>query len=178
MSDSANELYSNEQAATGVESVSAADSDQTHESLWSSIKEAIRGSHHRDYTKGSIGRAILLLAIPMVLEMIMESVFAVVDIFWVSHLGTDAAATAGLTESLLTLIYALAIGWSIGAMAMIARRIGEQNPEGAARAAVQAIVLALIVAIVIAAIGAPLAPKLLQFMGGSPWVVQEGSRFT
>src|SRR5262245_50153984 len=80
-------------------------------SLWSSIRESLRGSH-RDYTVGPIGRSILLLSIPMVLEMIMESVFAVVDIFWVSHLGTDAAATVGLTESLLTLIYALAIGLS------------------------------------------------------------------
>jgi len=114
----------------------------------------------------------------MVLEMIMESVFAVVDIFWVSHLGTDAAATVGLTESLLTLVYALAIGLSIGAMAMIARRIGEGNPEGAARAAVQAIVLALIVSIVIGAIGAPLAPKLMKMMGGSSWVVEHGSAFT
>src|SRR4026208_2529697 len=114
------------------------------QSVWSAVKESIRGSHHHDYTKGPIGRAILLLAIPMVLEMIMESVFAVVDIFWVSHLGSEAAATVGLTESLLTLIYALAIGLSIGAMAMIARRIVEQNTEGAARAAVQAIVLALV----------------------------------
>jgi putative MATE family efflux protein len=147
------------------------------QSLWSAVKESIRGSH-RDYTRGPIGRAILLLAIPMVLEMIMESVFAVVDIFWVSHLGTDAAATVGLTESLMTLVYALAIGLSIGAMAMVARRIGEKNPEGAARAAVQAIVLALIVSIVIGAIGAPLAPKLLTFMGGSPWVIEHGSAFT
>ena len=121
---------------------------EEQQSLWSAMKESIRGSH-RDYTRGPIGRAILLLAIPMVLEMIMESVFAVVDIFWVSHLGTDAAATVGLTESLLTLIYALAIGLSIGAMAMIARRIGEQNPDGAARAAVQAIALALIVSFVL-----------------------------
>src|SRR3954471_9767226 len=136
----------------------------TSQSLWADIKESVRGSH-RSYTTGPIGRAILLLAIPMVLEMIMESVFAVVDIFWVSHLGTDAAATVGLTESLLTLIYALAIGLSIGAMAMIARRSGEQNPEGAARAAVQAIVLALIVSIVIGAVGAPFAPKLLALMG-------------
>src|SRR5919109_1203819 len=119
------------------------------QSLWSSIREAIRGSH-QNFTEGPIGRSIFLLAIPMVLEMLMESVFAVVDIFWVSHLGTDAAATVGLTESLLTLIYALAIGLSIGAMAMVARRIGEQNPDGAARAAVQAIVLALIVSILIA----------------------------
>lgn len=152
----------------------------THEetqSLWSAVKESIRGSH-RDYTRGPIGRAILLLAIPMVLEMIMESVFAVVDIFWVSHLGTDAAATVGLTESLMTLVYALAIGLSIGAMAMIARRIGEQNPDGAARAAVQSIALALIVSITIGAVGAPLAPKLLALMGGSPWVIEHGSAFT
>ena len=147
------------------------------QSLWSAVKESIRGSH-RDYTRGPIGRAILLLAIPMVLEMIMESVFAVVDIFWVSHLGYDAAATVGLTESLMTLVYALAIGLSIGAMAMVSRRIGEQNPEGAARAAVQAIALALIVSITIGAIGAPLAPKLLAMMGGSPWVIEHGSSFT
>ena len=149
------------------------------QSLWSAIKESIRGSH-RSYTTGPIGRAILLLAIPMVLEMVMESVFAVVDIYWVSHLSnaTDAVATVGLTESLMTLVYALAIGLSIGAMAMVSRRIGEQNPEGAARAAVQAITLALIVSVTIAAIGAPLAPKLIKFMGGAPWVVQEGSRFT
>jgi len=114
----------------------------------------------------------------MVLEMVMESVFAVVDIFWVSHLGTDAAATVGLTESLLTLIYALAIGLSIGATAMVARRIGERNPEGAARAAVQAIAIAVIVSLVIAAIGAPLAPKLMALMGGSPWVIEHGSSFT
>ena len=147
------------------------------ESLWSAVKESLRGSH-RSYTTGPIGRSILLLAIPMVLEMLMESVFAVVDIFWVSHLGTDAAATVGLTESLLTLIYALAIGLSIGAMAMIARRIGEQNPEGAARAAVQAIALALLVSLLIAVIATPLAPKLLALMGGSPWVIEHGSAFT
>lgn len=151
---------------------------EEQQSLWSAIKESVRGSHHHDYTKGPIGRAILLLAIPMVLEMVMESVFAVVDIFWVSHLGTDAAATVGLTESLLTLIYALAIGLSIGAMAMISRRIGEKNPDGAARAAVQSIVLALLVSIVIGAIGAPLAPELLKLMGGSPWVIEHGSAFT
>ncbi|HEX5884033.1 MAG TPA: MATE family efflux transporter [Pyrinomonadaceae bacterium] len=150
---------------------------EDQQSLWSDIKESIRGSH-RSYTTGPIGRSILLLAIPMVLEMLMESVFAVVDIFWVSHLGTDAAATVGLTESLLTLIYALAIGLSIGAMAMIARRIGEGNPEGAARAAVQAIALALLVSTVIAVVATPMAPKLLAIMGGSPWVIEHGSAFT
>lgn len=150
---------------------------EEQQSLWSDIKESLRGSH-RSYTTGPIGRSILLLAIPMVLEMVMESVFAVVDIFWVSHLGTDAAATVGLTESLLTIIYALAIGLSIGAMAMVARRIGEQNPDGAARAAVQAIALALLVSIVIAVVATPFAPKLLALMGGSPWVVEHGSAFT
>jgi putative MATE family efflux protein len=150
---------------------------EDQQSLWSAVKESIRGSH-RNYTTGPIGRSILLLAVPMVLEMVMESVFAVVDIFWVSHLGTDAAATVGLTESLLTIIYTLAIGLSIGAMAMVARRIGEQNPDGAARAAVQAIVLALLLSFLIAAIGTPLAPRLLALMGGSPWVVEHGSSFT
>src|SRR5512138_1072207 len=169
MADSAEDDYANVQS-TPV----AQDDSQT---IWSAIKEAIRGSH-RNYTVGPIGRSILLLAIPMVLEMIMESVFAVVDIFWVSHLGTDAAATVGLTESLLTLIYALAIGLSIGATAMVARRIGEHNPEGAARASVQAIIVAVIVALIIAAIGAPLAPRLLALMGGSKWVIQQGSSFT
>jgi putative MATE family efflux protein len=147
------------------------------QSLWSAIKESIRGSH-RNYTTGPIGRSILLLAIPMVLEMLMESIFAVVDIFWVSHLGTDAAATVGLTESLLTIIYTLAIGLSIGGMAMVARRIGEQNPDGAARAAVQAIALALLLSILIAVIATPLAPRLLALMGGSPWVIEHGSAFT
>jgi putative MATE family efflux protein len=170
MPDSANELYSGNKAP--------GDPIYRSDSLWSSIKEAIRGSHHRDYTQGSIGRAILLLAVPMVLEMIMESVFAVVDIFWVAHLGTDAAATVGLTESLLTLIYALAIGLSIGATATVARRIGEKNPDGAARAAMQSIFIAIFISIVIALIGAPLAPKLLKIMGGSPWVIEHGSSFT
>ena len=145
--------------------------------LWSAVRESLRGSH-RDYTSGPIGRAIILLAIPMVLEMCMESIFAVVDIKWVSYLGEDEMATVGLTESLMTLVYALAIGLSIGAMATIARRTGEKNPDGAARAAVQAIALALIISIVIALIGAPLAPRLLGLMGASPSVIAKGSGFT
>ena len=154
--------------------IAAQDSSQ---SLLADIWESIRGSH-RSYTTGPLGRAILLLAIPMVLEMIMESVFAVVDIFWVGHLGTDAAATVGLTESLMTLIYALAIGLSIGAMAMVARRIGEGNPEGAARAAVQAIALTLLLSITIAVVATPFAPRLMHLMGASPWVIENGIRFT
>ena len=108
----------------------------------------------------------------------MESIFAVVDIKWVSYLGPDAMATVGLTESLMTLVYTVAIGLSIGATATVARRIGEQNRDGAARAAVQSLLLALIVSTVIALIGAPLAPKLLALMGASPAVVAQGSGFT
>jgi putative MATE family efflux protein len=181
MPDSAKDLYPNEQTDAlprAQPSVHETDHSEEKVGLWASIKEAVRGSHHRDYTKGSIGGSIFLLAIPMVLEMLMESVFAVVDIFWVAHLGTDAAATVGLTESLLTLIYAMAIGLSIGATATVARRIGERNPDGAARAAVQSILIALFVSIVIGAIGTPLAPRLLALMGGSPWVIEHGSSFT
>jgi putative MATE family efflux protein len=147
------------------------------QSLWDAIRESLRGSH-RDYTKGPIGRAIIVLAVPMVLEMCMESVFAVVDIFWVAHLGADAVATVGLTESLLTVMYAVAIGLGIGATAMVARRIGEKNPEGAARAAVQAIALGLIVSVVVAITGVLFADKLLALMGASPWVLEHGSGFT
>ncbi|HEV7397662.1 MAG TPA: MATE family efflux transporter, partial [Pyrinomonadaceae bacterium] len=149
----------------------------SNEGIWSAVREALRGSH-RDYTVGPIGRSVILLAIPMVLEMLMESLFAVADIFWVSHLGPDAVATVGLTESLLTFMYAIAIGLSIGATAMVARRIGEKNPDGAAHAAVQALVLGLLVSAGFAAIGVPLAPKLLKLMGGSPWVVEHGVGFT
>jgi MATE family, multidrug efflux pump len=147
------------------------------EGLWAAIRESLRGTH-RDYTVGPIGRSIVLLAIPMVLEMLMESVFAVVDIFWVAHLGADAVATVGLTESMLTIIYAVSIGLGIGATAMVARRIGEQNPEGAARAAVQAIALGLIVSVVVAIVGWLFASDLLRAMGGSPWVVEQGVGFT
>lgn len=148
------------------------------EGMWSAIREALRGSH-RDYTVGPIGRAVILLAIPMVLEMLMESLFAVADIYWISHLqNPDAVATVALTESLLTFMYALAIGLSIGATAMVARRIGEKDPDGAARAAVQALIVGLLVSLVFAAVGVPLAPKLLSLMGGSPWVVEHGVGFT
>ena len=146
-------------------------------SFWSAIGEALRGSH-KDYTVGPIGRSIILLAIPMVLEMCMESVFAVVDIKWVSYLGPDAMATVGLTESLLTIIYALAIGLSIGATAMVARRIGEHNPDGAARAAIQSVFVGLLVATMLALIGAPLAPRLLAAMGAEPSVIERGVWFT
>src|SRR6266478_6788073 len=135
-----------------VPAVSADASSAHAESFWSAIREALRGSH-KDYTVGPIGRSIILLAIPMVLEMCMESIFAVVDIKWVSYLGADAMATVGLTESMLTLMYAIAIGLSIGATATVARRIGEKNPDGAARAAIQSVALGVAGALVIGGTG-------------------------
>src|SRR5215216_6232684 len=95
-------------------------------STWATIKEAIRGSH-QDFTEAPIGRAVILLSIPMVLEMLMESVFAVADIFFVGRLGANAIATVGITESLMTTIYPVAIGMSIGATAVVARRVGEKD---------------------------------------------------
>src|SRR6188768_3819482 len=111
--------------------------------VWATLREAIKGSH-QDLTETPVGRAVLLLAVPMVLEMLMESVFAVADIFFVGRLGADAVATVGITESLMTVVYAIAMGLAIGAGATIARRIGEKDPEGAARAAVQSIALAVL----------------------------------
>src|SRR5208282_3637321 len=96
--------------------------------LWQSIREALRGSH-QDYTAGSLNRAILLLAIPMVLEMVLESLFAVVDVFWVSRLGANAVATVGFTESVLTLVFAVGLGLGMSTTAMVARRIGEKDPD-------------------------------------------------
>jgi putative MATE family efflux protein len=145
--------------------------------LWASLVEAVRGSH-QDYTTGSLNRAILLLAVPMVLEMVLESLFGVVDIFWVGRLGANAVATIGLTESLLALVFSVAMGLSLSTTAMVARRIGEKDPEGAAVAGVQAIALGLMVSL---AIGIPCgiwAPNLLRLMGASPEIVATGSGYT
>jgi putative MATE family efflux protein len=145
-------------------------------SLWSSLWEAIRGSH-QDYTTGSLNRAILLLAVPMVLEMVLESLFAVVDVFWVGRLGANAVATVGLTESLLSLVFAVGIGLSLSTTAMVARRIGEKDPEGAAVAGVQAIVLGLATSL---AVGIPCfiyGPHLLHLMGASDDIVSTGGGY-
>lgn len=146
-------------------------------SLWASLKEAVRGTE-QDFTEAPVGRAILLLSVPMVLEMVMESIFAIVDVFFVSRLGAEAIATVGLTEGLLALLYALAIGLSIGATALIARRTGEKDPDAAARVAVQAIGLGLLVSLPIAVGGIVFAQRLLAWVGGSPWVVEHGFRYT
>jgi putative MATE family efflux protein len=158
-----------------TEAVSAMQSSQP--SLWNSLWEAIRGSH-QDYTSGSLNRAILLLAIPMVLEMVLESLFAVVDVFWVGRLGANAVATVGITESLLSLVFAVGMGLSLSTTAMVARRIGEKDPEDAAVAAVQAIVIGLLTALVI---GIPCwiyAPELLRLMGASPEIIASGTGYT
>src|ERR1700741_1486178 len=110
------------------------------------IRQSLNGEQ-MDYTQGSIRRAVFLLAIPMILELSLESVFALVDMFFVGKLGQDAIATVGLTESFVTIIYSIAIGLSTGATAIVARRIGEKNPEAAAHAGAQSLIVALIVTI-------------------------------
>ncbi len=147
-------------------------------SFLKTLREAVRGSHHQDYTEGPIGRSLILLAVPMVLETVLESVFAVVDVFFVARLGADAIATVGLTEAMETLVYAASLGLGIGVTAMVARRIGEKDPDGAAETAVQAIILGVLVAIGIAAVGVTWAPELLGLMGGNATVQREGAAFT
>jgi putative MATE family efflux protein len=146
-------------------------------SVLSTIRDALRGTSI-DYTTAPVGRAVILLAVPMVLEMAMESIFAVADVFWVAHLGADAVATVGLTESMLTIIYTAAMGLSIGATALVARRIGEHDVEAAAHAAGQSILLGLGVAAAIALLAAPNGPALLRLMGATDEVVQSGGLFT
>src|SRR5437016_2960219 len=147
------------------------------EGFWSNVRQALRGSE-QDYTRGPIGRAIFLLAIPMVLEMAMESIFAVTDVFFVGRLGPDAVATSGLTESMLTLVYALAMGLGIGTTAVVARRVGEKDREGAANAAVQATALGIAGAVLLGGLGVTFAPRLLALMGAAPAVLRLGSGYT
>lgn len=142
-------------------------------SLWQDVRDALRGTTH-DYTTGSIGRAILLLALPMVIEMSMESVFAVVDIFFVGRLGATAVATVGLTESLMIVIYTIAFGLSIGATATVARRVGEASRDGAATAAVQVLALGTSIAALLSVAGAWAAPDLLRLMGADADVLAVG----
>jgi putative MATE family efflux protein len=141
------------------------------------LREAISGQQH-DYTSGSIGRAVLLLAIPMMLEMLMESVFAVVDIFWVSSLGADSIAVVGLTEAVLTLLYAVAVGLSMAVTALVARRIGAGDPDAAARVAGQTIWVGIASAALIAALGIAYADDILRLMGATPEVVAIGTGYT
>jgi putative MATE family efflux protein len=135
--------------------------------FWQLALESVRGST-RDFTEGHVGQAVVLLAIPMVIEMGMESLFAVVDVFFVSRLGANPVAMVGLTESLLTIVYTVAMGLGIGATAIVARRIGEKDEDGAARAAAQAIGLGLAVSLAIGAFGWVYAADLVTLMGATP----------
>ncbi len=146
--------------------------------LWQLFKQALSDNSEIDYTTGSIARMTFLLAIPMILEMAMESVFAVVDIFFVAGIGTEAVATVGLTEAMITLLYAIAIGLSMGTTALIARRIGEKHQEAASIAAGQAIWLGLIVSVVVGLIGLFFTRELLVLMGADDVVLATGENYT
>ena len=161
---------------SSLESIVPSSSGGNAPSLWSSVREALRGSH-QDYTQGSLNRSILLLAIPMVLEMVLESLFAVVDVFFVGRLGANAVATVGITESMLSLVFAIGLGVSLSTTAMVARRIGEKDTQGAAIAGTQAIFLGILTSL---AIGIPsfiFAPDLLRLMGAPPDVIATGTGY-
>jgi putative MATE family efflux protein len=149
----------------------------TFKKFLSAIKLSLSGKE-QDYTEGSIRKAVFLLAIPMILELILESVFALVDIFFVSKLGPNAIASVGLTESVITIVYSIAIGLSVAATAVVSRRVGEKNPKAAGHAGAQAILVAFVLSIVLTIAGTIFAPHVLEIMGASPEVVAEGSIFT
>ena len=144
---------------------------------WNIIKQSLDGKEV-DYTQGSIPKAVVLLAIPMILELSLESVFAVVDMFFVSKLGENAIATVGLTESVITVVYSVAIGLSTAATAIVARRVGEKNPEAAAHAGAQALLVSMLVTVVLSIAGAVYAGDVLSMMGASEDVVRDGTIFT
>ena len=141
------------------------------------LRDALHGTS-MDYTQGSIRHAIILLAIPMILELSLESVFAVVDMFFVGKLGENAIATVGLTESVITIVYSVAIGLSTAATAMVARRIGEKNEDEAAHAGMQALILSVVTTLIISIAGIFFAPGILKLMGAEPEVIREGASFT
>ncbi|MFN0243152.1 MAG: MATE family efflux transporter [Planctomycetota bacterium] len=145
-------------------------------SFWRQAKAALGGAE-LDYTQGSLSKAVWLLAIPMVLEMVMESTFAIVDVFFVADLGADAVAAVGLTEAMLTIVYAVAFGMAVAATALVARRIGEKNKAGAVRAGTSAIAIGVIAGLVIGPPCAFFADDLLRAMGASPSVVETGTRY-
>ena len=147
------------------------------EGLFAILRQAL-GDNRHDVTQLPVRRAVLLLAIPMVAEMLMESLFSLADIFWVSKLGAAAIATVVLTESMLIIVYSFAMGLSMGGAAIVARRVGEKDPSGAARATVQAIALGLALAVVVGLVGGLAGHRLLAAMGASSDVVRIGGRFT
>ena len=140
------------------------------------LREAVVGSE-QDFTEGSIGRAIFLLAVPMVLEMMMESLFGIINVFWVAHLGKEATATVGLTESMLTMVFAVAMGLSMATTATVARRIGEKDHQGASVAAVQSIILGVVASIPVGIIAIAFAPQMFKLMGASNSVIASGTGY-
>ncbi len=152
-------------------------STSKYNKLLINLKEAFAGTE-QDFTTGSLKRAIFLLAVPMVVEMLMEAVFAVVDIFFVAQLGADAIATVGITESLITIVYALAVGLSMATTAMVSRRIGEKDSAGASRVAFQSILTGLIISFVIAIPSVIFADDLLKLMGASENMYNQMSSYT
>ena len=153
------------------------DRSKRFKSFFSDVVEAIAGTE-QDFTEGRLSRAILLLSIPAVLEMVMESVFVIVDIYFVSKLGANAVATVGITESMVTIIYAIAIGLGTATTSMVSRRIGEKNPDAASIAAFQAILTGLIVSIIIGIPGALFSKNLLGMMGASKPIIDSMSGYT
>lgn len=145
--------------------------------IWKDIVEAVKGSE-QDFTTGKIGRAILLLSIPMVLEMVMESLFAIVDIYFVSALGADAIASVGLTESVMAIIYSVGMGLGLAATGLVSRRTGEKNVREASLSGAQTIILGLIISVLIAIPGFTLAGDILKLMGASEDIVAQGRVFT
>lgn len=146
-------------------------------SFWSILKEAVRGSE-RDFTQGSIGTAIIILAVPMIIEMFAESLFAIVDIFYVSKLGADAVTVVAITETMMYIIFSVAMGISIAATASVARRIGEKDADGAARATTHSIYIGIIASIIMGIIGAIFAPDFLRLLGANENVISIGTNFT
>ena len=144
---------------------------------WSLFLEAVRGSD-RDYTVGPVGPSLVMLSVPMVLEMAMESLFAVVDVFFVSRVSADAVATVGVTESMLTIVYTVALGLGIGATAVVARRIGEKDDEGAAQAAAQSIALGIIVSVAVGLVATAYAEPLMRAMGATPSMIASSLGYT
>lgn len=164
-------LNSQENMSIGSESVAS-----EKKSFWSILGEALKGSE-RDFTTGSIGQALFILSVPMIIEMMAESLFAIVDIFYVAHLGANAVSVVVITESMMFVVYSIAIGLSVGAMATVARRIGEKDPDGAAKAATHIVYLGIAVSILIGIVGVVFGPRILELMGAEPAAVTEGATF-
>jgi len=164
------------QEPTGAVATGTAAEQNKSSGFWATLREAVRGSE-QDFTEGGIGRAIFLLSVPMVLEMLMESLFGIVNVYWVAGLGKEQAAAVGITESLLTIVFTVALGLSMGTTAMVARRIGEKDPEGAARVAEQSILMGVLISIPIGIVGVLFSKQLFQAMNAEAGVSAAGGGY-